>query len=249
MFSEPQHVVIPFSGFGPRENTRYETYWSNNERLDYSTVALDADFQCQNCWQHCTVAESFIAQDHVRRAARCPKCRIAVIIDFIRETVATLKTEAAPPPEPAPKPITLVPPIVAESVNVIAPSTPPVPDDDDEDGLTIAAVVTIPPTHQPPPPWFDARFDDGADTWIGLVLDTFDRDVPREYAEYLTSTHFEILKYEMLTGRCSWCNADDGRRTLLHHLDYAQLGCERPEDVVEVCHECHDRHHGYRRAA
>lgn len=42
-------------------------------------------------------------------------------------------------------------------------------------------------------------------------------------------------------GRCEVCR--HARATQAHHLTYARLGDERPEDLQAVCVSCHARHH------
>jgi hypothetical protein len=63
--------------------------------------------------------------------------------------------------------------------------------------------------------------------------------------EYLHTTHWQLLRDELRTGRCSDCG--EIGRTDLHHLTYARIGRERPEDVRELCRTCHQIWHGWRR--
>ena len=46
--------------------------------------------------------------------------------------------------------------------------------------------------------------------------------------------------------RAGWrCQTDCGRRaTQVHHLDYARVGREAPEDLVALCADCHRAAHG-----
>lgn len=44
--------------------------------------------------------------------------------------------------------------------------------------------------------------------------------------------------------RCERCGADRWFvRLEVHHVTYVRLGCERPEDLEVLCHDCHRRHH------
>jgi hypothetical protein len=89
----------------------------------------------------------------------------------------------------------------------------------------------------------DPRDGDG---WTDAVARDGVR-VPSYRDGYLSSTHWELLKAERLTGRCDWCHRERG--TLLHHTSYRHFGHERPEDTIEVCYDCHDRLHAIPRAA
>ena len=62
--------------------------------------------------------------------------------------------------------------------------------------------------------------------------------------EYYKSQHFELLKAELLTGRCAMC--DRTVRTTLHHRDYRHMGQERSDDVTEICQDCHAKIHATR---
>jgi len=65
--------------------------------------------------------------------------------------------------------------------------------------------------------------------------------------EYFQSTHWLILSAEWRTGYCARCKQP--ARTTLHHLTYARVGRERPEDVIELCWICHWLQHNRRPAA
>lgn len=69
------------------------------------------------------------------------------------------------------------------------------------------------------------------------------------YLDVLYSDHWHTFRDAVRTGRCARCKRDGA--TDLHHITYARLGHERPEDVLELCRDCHDLAHGrgYRRAA
>jgi hypothetical protein len=64
----------------------------------------------------------------------------------------------------------------------------------------------------------------------------------RKYHAALQSDHWKNLKswkWRLHEGRCENCGdpADD-----LHHLTYAHLGCERPDEVQLLCVWCHHIH-------
>jgi hypothetical protein len=115
--------------------------------------------------------------------------------------------------------------------------------------LIASAWVPIQPVQPAPPPivaaiqsWVD--IDDAE--WMnavarqGVVL-------PRG-GDYYLSTHWELLKAELVTGRCAMC-ARQIRTTLHHRLPCDTWGRERAADLTEICYDCHDAYHGMRRAA
>jgi len=67
------------------------------------------------------------------------------------------------------------------------------------------------------------------------------------YPDFLKTQHWELCKEAWKVGHCARCKQHG--RTDLHHLDYARLGQERPEGVIELCRACHDAMHALRRAA
>jgi hypothetical protein len=95
-----------------------------------------------------------------------------------------------------------------------------------------------------PTPTAVALADQDWDQWLEAV----GRDGVRiPYGdEYLRSTHWELMREAYLTGRCAECKRQT--RTELHHVTYARVGHERPEDLLELCRVCHDRRH-FRKAA
>jgi 5-methylcytosine-specific restriction endonuclease McrA len=65
-----------------------------------------------------------------------------------------------------------------------------------------------------------------------------------DYKEYLQSDHWQKTRKATLADRkykCEQC----GRRGLLHvhHLTYANLWAERPEDLQVLCEQCHYLEH------
>src|SRR5262249_12664569 len=66
----------------------------------------------------------------------------------------------------------------------------------------------------------------------------------KRYA-YLASREWGLLREaikERSGGICERCHKNWG--TAVHHLTYARLYCERLEDLIHLCDECHDFHHG-----
>lgn len=67
------------------------------------------------------------------------------------------------------------------------------------------------------------------------------------YWEYLQSQHWQLLCAAWKVGRCARCK--EHGRTDLHHLTYERPWSERPEDVIELCRDCHSQIHALPRAA
>jgi predicted restriction endonuclease len=66
------------------------------------------------------------------------------------------------------------------------------------------------------------------------------------YAEYLQSAHWQTFRLKVLEfygHKCMLCGADDVPLEI-HHNDYSRLGGELLTDVLPLCGECHERHHG-----
>jgi hypothetical protein len=62
----------------------------------------------------------------------------------------------------------------------------------------------------------------------------------REYDLYLSSPHWRSLTARIKLARgskCERCGATERLDT--HHLTYDRLGCERDEDLMVLCRECH----------
>ena len=60
--------------------------------------------------------------------------------------------------------------------------------------------------------------------------------------EYYQSTHWKILRHELITGRCAMCQRRNVPTTL-HHRNYDRMGQETADDLTEVCRICHAHHH------
>lgn len=71
---------------------------------------------------------------------------------------------------------------------------------------------------------------------------------PETYREYLASAKWKDFKLSLIRlrgNRCEVCNLSgrlDG-----HHITYARLGNELPEDVMLLCRSCHDLQHPEKR--
>lgn len=60
------------------------------------------------------------------------------------------------------------------------------------------------------------------------------------YPTYLQSPHWQHLRAHLLLtrgARCERCQALGAVDA--HHLSYAHLGCERPEEIILLCRACH----------
>jgi hypothetical protein len=61
------------------------------------------------------------------------------------------------------------------------------------------------------------------------------------YSEYLKTDHWQQQRRSALQRaqyRCQVCNASNTQLDT-HHRTYERLGCELPEDLFVLCHECH----------
>jgi 5-methylcytosine-specific restriction endonuclease McrA len=75
------------------------------------------------------------------------------------------------------------------------------------------------------------------DAWLAAV-----RAMP--YRDYLRTDWWQRFRADALRragGRCQLCGGDGPLE--VHHNTYARLGCERPEDVICICCDCHDLFH------
>lgn len=66
-----------------------------------------------------------------------------------------------------------------------------------------------------------------------------------EYGQYLETRHWREISGHMrwyAGNRCQLCGTTGTLN--VHHNSYARKGCERPEDLVVLCRECHEKHHG-----
>ena len=61
------------------------------------------------------------------------------------------------------------------------------------------------------------------------------------YSEYLQSLHWQLLRkrfYDKRERKCHCCDRVDGQIDL-HHITYINLGSERIDQLICLCHECH----------
>ena len=77
--------------------------------------------------------------------------------------------------------------------------------------------------------------------WPVLCADT--GEVVRDYAEYLASWHWEIVRESHAGSGICWC-CRMNRASETHHISYENLGAERDEDTVPLCRSCHSTAHG-----
>ena len=63
------------------------------------------------------------------------------------------------------------------------------------------------------------------------------------YAEYLQSNHRRAFRRKVICERRCCENSGSTDRLQVHHLNYARLGRERPEDVSLLCYKCHIAEH------
>jgi hypothetical protein len=64
------------------------------------------------------------------------------------------------------------------------------------------------------------------------------------YAAYLRTEHWQTVRKAAIKradGRCQLCNASASLD--VHHRTYERRGCERDNDVIALCRDCHDLFH------
>jgi hypothetical protein len=67
---------------------------------------------------------------------------------------------------------------------------------------------------------------------------------PIDYAEYLQSPHWQVVRNGALKRagyRCMACNSAE--QLEVHHRTYANLGREAEQDVIALCAVCHGKIH------
>lgn len=65
------------------------------------------------------------------------------------------------------------------------------------------------------------------------------------YKDYLESDHWKRLRKRKLYqsgNKCQLCGSKENLN--VHHNTYENRGCEKDEDLVVLCNECHKKHHG-----
>lgn len=66
------------------------------------------------------------------------------------------------------------------------------------------------------------------------------------YEDYLQTEWWKGVRRMALRradNSCQLCNAKNVQLDV-HHRTYERRGCERREDVIVLCRECHSKHHG-----
>lgn len=66
------------------------------------------------------------------------------------------------------------------------------------------------------------------------------------YADYLLSPEWRERRKQALDwarNACQLCNSPQ-EPLHVHHRTYDRLGAELPADLVVLCEDCHDKHHG-----
>lgn len=64
-----------------------------------------------------------------------------------------------------------------------------------------------------------------------------------DYAEYLKSTHWYILRQKILAARKNCEGCQSSLHLNVHHITYKRLGEERLEDLMLACETCHEKIH------
>jgi len=68
-----------------------------------------------------------------------------------------------------------------------------------------------------------------------------------KYSDYLDTKHWKEVRTKIRRRARGWCERCHIRpRADIHHLNYECLGNESKNDVVAVCHYCHEFLHGIR---
>lgn len=69
------------------------------------------------------------------------------------------------------------------------------------------------------------------------------------YQEYLSTEHWRKVRLKALRragNKCQLCNRSDGQLHV-HHRTYERRGKEKASDVIVLCKDCHEKHHGRER--
>lgn len=82
------------------------------------------------------------------------------------------------------------------------------------------------------------------DVSTALALDLRDDEIARcramPYRDYLKTPWWAFVHDRTIKrakGRCELCQ--DATATEAHHTTYERIGCERPDDMVALCRDCH----------
>lgn len=78
-----------------------------------------------------------------------------------------------------------------------------------------------------------------------MTRDLFGAEHSSPYASYLKSSAWKRVRKAAIArvhGICERCGRTEySRRLEVHHKTYERLGCERSDDLVVLCTECHQR--------
>jgi len=64
------------------------------------------------------------------------------------------------------------------------------------------------------------------------------------YKEYLQTEHWKGVRKRALSRANYKCQLCGSKETLnIHHNTYDNRGCEKDEDLIALCQNCHGRYH------
>ena len=94
--------------------------------------------------------------------------------------------------------------------------------------------------------------DETVNGWVDALIVYLDiqklRSLP--YSQYLITDHWASIRKKARArdgNRCRLCNSSE--RLNVHHRTYERLGCEQDDDVITLCHACHENFHDNRELA
>lgn len=59
-----------------------------------------------------------------------------------------------------------------------------------------------------------------------------------EYKEYLGTPHWQKTKKQKVAKK-SFCSVCGFSNVDIHHLNYENIGCEKMQDLIRLCRDCH----------
>ena len=81
--------------------------------------------------------------------------------------------------------------------------------------------------------------------WNNIVcVDT--KEKVKSYSEYLATTHWKILRVKVANREkhfCQKCGVKVETNYHIHHTTYAHIGCERLDELMLLCSDCHEEIH------
>lgn len=84
---------------------------------------------------------------------------------------------------------------------------------------------------------------------FGIIRAWRERAWRRKYDTYMASPEWQEMRRRILLRDDHVCQMQlhgcTGRAVHVHHVTYERLGLEWDEDLLSVCRECHERHHGH----